>query len=189
MLLEKNDSDKYIAEFKSRFSNFAEKAPVLLSFTTTPKGVQIVDEATDTVYEFTWEFSVPVKTFIHGIKMNLAPKCYPKLERREVQKIPLTEEEQVELAATSDNLDSVPTEKEIVKTTKYRIDKVISYKDIFIIEEEGTKRLFRYKMNSSCIFFLKKMRSGRFDERTAAEFFFEKSVLLNEVIPLEKREE
>jgi len=187
MLLEKNDSQTYVAEFKKRFSNFAEKAPVLLSYTTTPKGVQIVDEATDTVYDFTWEFSIPVKTFIHGIKMKLVPLCYPRMLKQEEIVFPLSEEEQIELAATAENLENIPTTRTILKSTPFRLDKVITYKDIFIIENLETKELFRYKMNSSCVFFLKKMRSGRLNEVDAAKYFFDKSTLLNKIEELETR--
>lgn len=182
MLLQKNDSNNYIQEFKKRFTNFAEKAPALLSFTTTPTGVKVIDETTDIGFDFEWEFTVSVKAFIHGIKETISPHCYPKMIHTTQREVPLTAEEQAELIAKGMNLDDVPSTRTVVQEKTYIIDRVISYKDIFLIIDEETREVFRYKMNSSCIFFLKKIRSGRLDARSAATYFFEKSVLLNEIV-------
>ena len=186
MLYEKNDAQKYIIEFKKKFTNFAEKAPILLSYTTSPTKVQVVDEGTNTVYEFDWDFTISIKTFIHGIKSVLVENCYPILTHRQIFRRPLTPDEQVQLVAEGVALDQIPPYKEEIEIKKYLIDKVIVFKDIFIIKDLETGRIFRYKMNKSSVFFLQKLRMKKMSSEEAAEYFFQNSTLLNEIISMER---
>lgn len=183
MLYTKNDSATYIQQFKKKMDNFCEKAPLLLSYTTTPQGVQIVNEHTDDVFDVTWDFSVPVKLFIYGIKQILRKNdWYPLLIKTEETLENLSYDEQITLASNGVPLDQVPTVRRITTEHKYLIDKVIMCKDIFIIEDIKTEQKFRYHMNKSSGFFLKKMRSGRMDHYQAADYFFGNSSLMNELI-------
>ena len=183
MLYNKNDSQTYMQEFRKRFSNFAEKAPVLISYTTTPNAVQVIDETTNDVYEITWDFSIPVKFFIHGIKNMLIEKgCYPVIHKIEEESEAVTTEEQLSMAMDGSPLENIPVKRYKKHIHKFLIDKVIVFKDIFIIKDLETDKMFRYKMNKSSVFFLKKMRDGRFkNKEEAAEYFFSNSALLNEI--------
>lgn len=181
MLCEKSDSQTYIEDFKKRFVNFVEKAPVLLSIATTPEKVQVIDETTSIVHEFSWDFTIPVKSFIHGIKQILVEKCYPIIHKVEHVEVPLTDEEQVEMASTGMLLDEIPTSVWKKKITRYLLDKTVVYKDIFIIKDLETGRMYRYKMNKSSVFFLKDLRNKKFNQESAADYFFQNSVLLNEL--------
>ena len=183
MLLAKTDSVKYITEFKERFSNFAQKAPILLSFiVSAEKGVTVIHENSGQSYLFEWDFTIPVKSFIHEIKQVLSDNHYPRLEHKVVESIPLTAEEQAALLAAGTEIEKLPTHREVSKSTLYRIDKIIALKDIFIIQDESSYKMYRYKMNYSSIFFLKNYRTGKYKSiEEAGKFFFGKSELLNEM--------
>jgi len=185
MLYTRNDTKSFETEFKKRFTNFCDKSPVLLSFAMTPTSVQVIDEANDDVYEFPWEYSSEVKEFIHKIKHVLIEKCYPVILQTLTSEVPLTIEEQTRMAGEGTPIESIPLRKVVKTTREFLIDKVIVYKDVFIIEDRNTKDLFRYKLNRSSIFFLKKIRSGEFSREEAGEFFFKHGVLLNKIVPKE----
>ena len=181
MIYNKHDSISYEKEFKKRFTNFGEKAPILISFNTTPTCVQVVDESKDTVYEFPWDYTLTVKEFIHAIKEVLVKACYPTIIKTELSELPLSIEDQTKMIENGVPLDKVPT-RELIKSRKeYLIDKVIVYRDIFLLKELETNKVTRYKLNKSSIFFLKKIRNGTFSPEEAGNFFFDKAELINEV--------
>ncbi len=147
----------------------------------------LVHENTGSQYEFSWDFTVPVKTFIHNIKETLVKYHYPRLELEETHSVRMSDSEIAERLSEG---KEVPADgKKLVKTIrKFRIDKIITLKDIFILVEEDTNRVFRYQMKSSSIFYLKRYRSGVFSSlKEAGEDFFQRSELLGEIIPDEKR--
>jgi hypothetical protein len=183
MLLTKLDSSKYIAEFRERFSNFAQKAPVLLSFITTDAEVRVVHENSGTIYTFQWDFSIPVKSFIHEIKQVLSDNHYPRVVKVETKEVALTPQEQAELLMQGQEPSSLPTTKIVEEREVFKIDRVIALKDIFLLESENDYKIYRYKMNYSSIFFLKNYRTGKYKSiEEAGKFFFGKSELLNEMI-------
>lgn len=184
MLCTKVDSSKYVSEFKERFSNFAQKAPILLSFVTTDREVQIIHENTGIAYNFEWDFTIPVKSFIHEIKQSLSDNHYPRVVLEREESVQLTPEEQADLLAQGTAIDQLPVVKKLLLKELYRIDKVIALKDVLILVEESTQKTFRYKMNYSCIYFLKNYRTGKYKTlEEAGAFFFSHSTLLNELAP------
>ena len=186
MLYQKNDSGSYILEFKKRFGNFCEKAPLLLSYTTTPVGVQVINESTNDIYEIGFDYSIPVKVFIHGIKTMLVERnCYPIMHKVEGTEEGISSDEQISMAVEGVPVDKIPVKRYKKKIVKYLIDKCIIFKDILIIKNMETEEMFRYKLNKSCVFFLKKIRSGKLNPEEAAEYFFSNSVLLNKIELLE----
>jgi hypothetical protein len=179
MLYNKNDSQSYEKEFKKRFTNFCEKSPVLISMNVSPTCVQVVDESTDNVYEFPWDYTLTVKEFIHAIKEILVKSCYPVIIKTETTIEDVSIDEQSEMIANGVSLDKVPTKREIKKERKFLIDKIIVYRDIFLIKDMETGVMSRYKLNKSAIFFLKKLRNEEFTSVEAGNFFFDKATLLN----------
>ncbi len=179
MLYNKNDAQSYEKEFNKRFSNFCEKSPVLLSFNLSPTCVQVVDESKDNVFEFTWDYTLTVKEFIHAIKEILIKSCYPVITKKETTIEDVSIEEQSKMIADGVSVDKVPTKREVYKKKYYLIDKVIVYRDVFLIKELETDQVSRYKLNKSAIFFLKKVRNGSFSPEEAGTFFFENATLLN----------
>ena len=183
MLYAKNDATSYQNDFNKRFTNFCVKAPVLLSFSIGPKSVGVVEEVTNTVYEFEWDYTIPVKEFIRSIKDLLVEKCYPYIIKSNIQTIPMTIEEQTDIIQKGTPIDEVPTTKKIVSKEKYLIDKVIVYKDIFILNNLNTNKTYRYHLNKSSIYFLKNLQKKKMNPEEAGSFFFNHSELMNEIIP------
>jgi hypothetical protein len=189
MLYNKGDSSQYIQEFKKRFTNFCEKCPLLISFTTTPNGVQVIDETSNDVYEISWDFAIPVKSFIHGIKNMLIDKgCYPIIYKIEEGEESVSHEEQLQMAIDGESLDSIPVRRYKKHMTRLLIDKCVIFKDIFILKDLDTNKVFRYKLNKSSVFFLKKMRSGKLTQEEAGKYFFEHATFLNNIISKEEGE-
>lgn len=183
MLHRKVDSESYRSEFRAKFENFINKAPILASMIITPENVQVIHVNTQKKYTYEWDFSKHVKTFIHEIKQDLLFH-YPRLLQVVTEEKKLTPEEQAHLIESGEyepsNVPSTILEK---KKILWRIDKVIVVKDIFILVREDTQQTFRYKMNKSCVYFLKSYRNGHFKSlEEAAEYFFSKSELLNEIL-------
>lgn len=183
MLLTKLDSTKYIGEFRERFANFAQKAPILLSFITTDAEVRVVHENTGTIYTFQWDFSIPVKSFIHEIKQVLSDNHYPRIVRVIKHEVALTPDEQAKLLMDGIESKALPQTKIVEEREVFKIDRVIALKDIFLLESEKDYKIYRYKMNYSSIFFLKNYRTGKYKSiEEAGSFFFGKSELLNEMV-------
>ncbi len=181
MLYTRKDSKSYEMEFKKRFTNFCEKSPILLSFTTSASLVQVIDESQDTVYEFPWDYTIDVKEFIHAIKQVLIQNCYPIIIKISKTEIPTTIEEQTKIAQSGVPIDTIPTKKVLLSKKEYLIDKVIIYKDTFILIDKETLEVFRYKLNKSSVFFLKNIRNGKFSKEQAGDFFFDNAELLNKI--------
>ncbi len=180
MLFAQVDSAKYVAEFKDKFSNFAQKAPILLSFITTDEKVTVIHENSKNQYEFEWDFTIPVKSFIHGIKQTLSDGHYPRIVKVTRTQVPLTADEQAE--RLTEGKETEPF-KEVEERELFKIDKVIALKDIFMIQSEDTFKTYRYRMNYSSIFFLKGYRTGKYKNlEEAGDFFFKRSTMLNEVV-------
>lgn len=182
MLYVKTDSTKYISEFKERFSNFAQKAPILLSFIVSANDVTVIHENSGKSYLFEWDFTIPVKSFIHEIKQVLSDNHYPRIARVTEVQVALSSDEQAEMLVAGADVNALPTMKTLTSREIFRIDKVVALKDIFIIQDESTFKMYRYKMNYSSIFFLKNYRTGKYKSiEEAGAFFFQKSELLNEM--------
>ena len=187
MLHEKIDSEKYKASLIKKLSNFCEKAPVLLGFITSDDKVTLIHTNSGKKYDFPWNFSVPVKSFIYNIKQVLVENHYPRLIQKVVTERSLTPSEQAEMMASYDNPNDIPNKIKETSERFWRIDRVIVWKDIFILVDEDTLEQYRYKLKKSCVFFLKNYRSGKYTLYTAADFFFSNSELLNKIEPVEPK--
>jgi hypothetical protein len=176
------ESDQYITDFKSKFDNFLAKAPILVSVILTPQSVTIIHENSGTQYIYDWDFTKHVKSFIHDIKIEIS-KHYPRLRQVIEEKVKLSPQEQADWIAENDgDLKNVPSERSIVTSRLWRIDKCIVYRDRFILVDEETENSFLYKMNRSCTFFLKNYRNGEFPSLEAAgEYFFNNSTFLSQL--------
>jgi len=181
MLHTKIDSERYKAEFIKKLSNFAEKSPVLLSFVTADSGVTIIHANTGKKYDFEWDFTKPVKSFIHEIKEVLVVNHYPRMIESIVVEIPLTPEEQAKLLEDGVEPDKLPSTRKETTQRMWRIDRVIVWRDIFILVDEATNNQFRWKLNKSSIFFLKNYRAGKFTLESSWDYFSKNATLLNAI--------
>lgn len=183
MLHTKIDSERYKSEFIKKLSNFCEKSPVLLSFMTSDEGVTIIHANTGKQYPFPWDFTKPVKSFIHEIKEILVKNHYPRMVENIITEVPLTPEEQAKLLEEGVEPISLPSVRKETTQRMWRIDRVIVWRDIFILVDEATDEQYRWKLNKSCVFFLKNYRSGKFTLESAWDYFSKNAVLLNKIEP------
>jgi len=189
MLHTKIDSEKYKAEFIKKLSNFCEKSPVLLSFVTADDNVTLIHANTGKRYSFEWDFTKPVKTFIHEIKEVLVANHYPRMIETIASEVSLTPEEQAALLEEGTSPENLPSTRTVTTQRLWRIDRVIVWRDIFILVDENTGDQYRYKLNKSCVFYLKNYRNGRFTLESAWDYFQKNSVLLNKIETKKEQEE
>lgn len=176
MLFDKTNTHKYRAEFNSRFSNFCHKAPLLLSFALDEKEVKVIDEATSMVYSFSWDITIPVKKFIYQIKETLIKNgCYPVIIKTTKSERDPTPEEIAEEMADGIPLEETTIKIEITEQKKYLIDKVVIFKDIFILRDLETEDLCQFKLERKSVLFLRKLRTNKMTEEEAGEFFFKEA--------------
>ena len=82
MIYHKIDADSYKESFSNKFTNFAEKAPIIISFAIDDIGVTVAHENSGKKYFYPWDYVVPVKSFIHDIKRDLVKNHYPRIQRK-----------------------------------------------------------------------------------------------------------
>lgn len=182
MILQKVDSESYKDSFINKFTNFADKAPIVISFATDDLGVSVVHENSGKKYFYPWDYVIPVKSFIHDIKRDLEANHYPRISRKITRTRELTPDEQADLISKGMSIDSVPTviTEEVVEN--YRIDKIIVMRDEFILVDEATNEQYCYKMSSSAFAYLRTYRSGGFkDLFEAGDEFFKKASLVTKL--------
>jgi len=182
MLYGKLSAEKYKGTLIKKLSNFCDKAPILLKFITSDRGVTIIHVNSDIRYQFDWDFDLPIKTFIFNIKSVLLEKHYPRMVQVVTTSVALTAEEQARLFEDSDSTD-VPTTKIVEERILWTITRVLVYKDIFLIQRDGERDQYRFKMNRSCIHFLQGYRNNEYTLESAAEFFFKNSQLIDILAP------
>jgi len=194
MLYSCTDNSDYKKIFIKKFENFSHKIATLISVTTSDKGVIITHENSGKVYEYEWDYNLPVKSFIKDIHDDLLEHL-PVIARVKTSERPLTEDEKrnyLEVQANALELGQEPVDvpetiKETVQLGLYRIEKVIVMKDIFIIRDLDTDELQRYHMEKSCVHFLSNYRKGRFDSiADAGAKFFETSKFLGIIAQKER---
>ena len=180
MIYNKVDATEYKRDFAKKFENYGNKAPIMLSFAIDDFEVTIVHENSKTQYKYPWDFTIPVKSFIHKIKTDLSYHHYPRICRYVEKTVPYTAEEQATMIANGTSVNEVPTSRTEQVLETYRIDKILAMKDEFVLINEATGEQSCYKMNSSGIYFLKKYREGGYkDPLEAGDAFFKKSTLVN----------
>lgn len=187
MLLEKINLHNYQSEFSSRFSNFCKKAPLLISFALDEHEIKVIDEATSMVYSFQWNILLPVKKFIYQIKETLIENgCYPIIiKTTQSERNPTPEEVAEEMA------DGIPIEDTTVKVIeeeqkKYLIDKVVIFKDSFILRDLDTKELLHYTLENRSVLFLRKLRTNKISALEAGNIFFKEARFIKKVNPKEE---
>lgn len=195
MVYKNINGEKWKSTVIKKLLSFCDKSPVLLSVQTGlfegKDGVFITHQSTGTKYFFPWDFDKDPKDFIHDIKDFLVPRHYPLLLEKIYEKHELTPLELAELVEKGASMDNLPAVEMRVSDRKlWRIDKVIVWKDIFILQQVDMQtgkpvgNQYRYKYNNLAITYMKDYRSGAFkDLEEAGDTFFKNAILVNEIVP------
>jgi hypothetical protein len=188
MTYENIDGDKYISIVMRKLLNFSDKCPVAIGIITESingeSGVSITHKNSGKKYFFPWgDYSLDPKDFVHQIKAQLVENHYPRIVETLYEDAEVTSAELAKMLEAGTPLDKLPkTIKKVTGTVMWRIDKVIMWRDIFILVNESTGKQFRYKLNTNSVLFLKDYRSGAWVTlEEAGKYFFENAILLNEI--------
>lgn len=198
MIAENFNGDKWKQTVMKKLISFCEKCPCVLATRTASyngqDGVFVIHKNTGTEYFFPWDYTKDPQAFIHDIKEYIKPKHYPLLIETEYEEHQLTPQELASMVENGSSITQLPKYERRVKDQKlWRIDKVILWKDIVIMERVPMKEgeqvpisQFRFKYNKNLVVFLKKYRSGEYASlQEAGDAFFsnDNSILINEIIP------
>ena len=189
---------KWIRNVMQKLTSFADKCPLLLNISSGLyhgiDGVYIKVRGSEKKYFFKWVIGEDPKKFVHNIKTKLLSE-YPRIKEE------LYTERQasaMDIAKEIEQGISLDKASKIIRSYKgyiiWRIEKVLSWKEIFILypearyDENGTKlpfeepKQYRYQYTGSAILYLTKYRSGRFkDNDEASKEFFKNASLINTI--------
>lgn len=189
MLLNKEtiSTEEFIAEFNKRFTSFAGKAPMLISFFVTPDGVRIYEgdsgspDCKVALYKL-FDYSKSVKENIKDIKDYLLEHHYPKFSTIVTEKRELTQDDVRELMDKGLSASEIleVNVKEVSRKVTYRVEKVIIMRDELFLRNLETGRCYRYKMKTPVSIFLRTYREAK-DKDTVFPLFAAKSIFLNEI--------
>ena len=98
MLYEKIDCVSYRKETSQKLTSFLQKSPCLFSFLADDEGIIIILVGEQKTFKFDWDYTIPIKSFIHKIKTTLY-EYYPRLERSRIEMRPLSAERASEMIA------------------------------------------------------------------------------------------
>lgn len=180
MLYEKIDCASYRKDTSRKLTSFLQKSPCLFSFLMDDEGVVIILVNEQKTFKFDWDYTIPIKSFIHKIKTVLY-EYYPRLEREYDEERPLSPESASALIEKGSSLDELPSfENAHIKET-FVIDKVILLRNIFILKNIDTGESFKYKLDNG-VFFLKNYRVGKYSNaREAGDAFFAEAIFLGDI--------
>ena len=186
MLYEKIDCVSYRKETSQKLTSFLQKSQCLFSFLADDEGIIIIlvggqkTSGEQKTFKFDWDYTIPIKSFIHKIKTTLY-EYYPRLERSRVETRPLSAERASEMIASGGSLDELPTTETVRVDETFVIDKVILLKNIFILKNEKTGTHSKYKLDNG-VFFLKNWRVGKYESAKAAgDEFFAEAIYLGDI--------
>ena len=186
MLYEKIDCVSYRKETSQKLTSFLQKSPCLFSFLADDEGIIIIlvggqkTSGEQKTFKFDWDYTIPIKSFIHKIKTTLY-EYYPRLERSRVETRPLSAERASEMIASGGSLDELPTTETVRVDETFVIDKDILLKNIFILKNEKTGTHSKYKLDNG-VFFLKNWRVGKYESAKAAgDEFFAEAIYLGDI--------
>lgn len=141
---------------------------------------------------FPFDYDMEPKSWVHNIRQSIIA-YYPRIVESIYDNVELTPKEMAMKAEEGLDISSIPKfEKRLVKQNCWRIDKILCFKDIFILTLEGTRvngeftpcepQMARYKYQGSSVIFLSKLRNGEFKNWDAAsKEFFSRATFIDEV--------
>ena len=145
MLYEKIDCVSYRKETSQKLTSFLQKSPCLFSFLADDEGIIIILVGEQKTFKFDWDYTIPIKSFIHKIKTTLY-EYYPRLERSRIEIRPLSAERASEINRVSPEID---TELEVVlERVKAAFSSLKAYESQCEELDDKLKNLFK-QMNST----------------------------------------
>jgi len=180
MIGSKNSDRHWEKVFVKKLNSFLKKAPAVFSVNWSASYVTVTHDNSRSQYRVDFDYNVNPKDLIHELKQNIVVH-YPLLAREVHSEIERSPDEIAEEVAKSDSFEVSKT-KDVVTSEVWRIDRVLLWKDIFILVniKEKTAREMKFTGNSAG--FLYKYRNGKFDSLEAAgKEFFENATYIRDI--------
>ena len=187
---QKVDVKNFMFLFRKKFRNFCNKAPLLLSYSTTPYAVTIFkhrdgksmidDIGKELVLEHVFNYDKDVKENIKEIK-NVLLEFYPTMIQSTKREIPYTADKLSQMVKEGkiSSADLVNGKIEEPITVKWRIERVIiTYDEILALNMEENK-MYHFKLKVPVSRFLRLVRSD-LEPHEAWNYFEKRSVCLGE---------
>lgn len=194
MLVQGISSQEWEDSFSKKFSSLCKKSPVLLKYSNRTqdgeRGVLVTHVNTGLRYFYPFDYDMNVKDFIALVKKDISNKHYPRLVEDVLQAYEKTNEElAIELENGADAKSIKKYSMKSVGVRQYKIDKILSWKQIAILElekssfpEDNLHTLYRYQYDGSLVIFLKNYRNGKFKNiEDASAVFFSNANLVDEL--------
>lgn len=202
MVKEYINGNEWTRKALEKMKAFLDRTPILITEIIGTQdckdGVFIIPEGAinDSLEEvklfFPFDYDMEPKTWVHNIREAIIP-YYPRIVEPIYENVELTPKEMAIKAEEGVDISSIPKfEKRLIKRNCWRIDKILCFKDIFILTLEGTDskdgfiscepKMVRYKYQGSSVIYLNKLRNREFknyDE--ASKEFFNRAIFIDEV--------
>lgn len=202
MVKEYINGNEWTRKALEKMKAFLDRTPILITEIIGTQdckdGVFIIPEGAvnDSLEEvklfFPFDYDMEPKTWVHNIREAIIP-YYPRIVEPIYENVELTPKEMAIKAEEGVDISSIPKfEKRLIKRNCWRIDKILCFKDIFILTLEGTDskdgftscepKMVRYKYQGSSVIYLNKLRNQEFknyDE--ASKEFFNRAIFIDEV--------
>lgn len=203
MVKEYINGNEWTRKALEKMKAFLDRTPILITEIIGTKdckdGVFIIPEGAinDSLEQvrlfFPFDYDMEPKTWVHNIREAIIP-YYPRIVEPIYENVELTPKEMAIKAEEGLDISSIPKfEKRLIKRNCWRIDKILCFKDIFILTLEGTSdskegftpcepKMVRYKYQGSSVIYLNKLRNQEFknyDE--ASKEFFNRAIFIDEV--------
>jgi hypothetical protein len=201
MIKEVVDRRKWVSAAIDKLTAYLNRVPITVNYAIENSRIIItpeVENPKELIFDF--DYNLEPKSWVHNIKEELLP-FYPRLIEQVYEDVELTSEELALRLVNGEDPQNIPrVEKKVVKYNGFRIDKVLCYKDIFLLTLESeaitstnkpdfkpvSPRMFRYKYVVSSVIFLNKLKERKVSILEASEEFFKRAVLIDEVEVKEK---
>ncbi len=204
MVKEYINGNEWTRKALEKMKAFLDRTPILITEIIGTQdckdGVFIIPEGAinpDTLEQvklfFPFDYDMEPKAWVHNIRELIVP-YYPRIVEPIYENVELTPKEMAIKAEEGADISSIPKfEKRLVKRNCWRIDKVLCFKDIFILTQEGITdssgnfipcepKMVRYKYQGSSVIFLNKLRNKEFkDYNEASKEFFNRAIFIDEV--------
>ena len=78
-------------------------------------------------------------------------------------------------------LEETTVQYVIEEQKKYLIDKVVIFRDFFILRDLETEELLQYRLDNKTVLFLRKLRTNKMTAQEAGEFFFKEAKFIGKL--------
>lgn len=203
MVKEYINGNEWIRKALEKMKAFLDRSPILVTEIIGTQdckdGVFIIPEGyAQTNIEpvklfFPFDYDIEPKVWVHNIREAIIP-YYPRIIESIYDNVQLTPKEMAIKAENGADISSIPKfEKRLIKRNCWRIDKILCFKDIFILTLEGTSdsegnftpcepKMSRYKYQGSSVIYLNKLRNHEFKNfDDASKEFFNRAIFIDEV--------